>query len=106
VAGTESLTCLFERGTIAAGCPGGVPAPIGLRIARARQLAVAADATDRPRKRRRALIGAKKSLKKAVRVLATRKRRGLVEPGCAVVLEQALAELLARTDALRAPPGH
>jgi hypothetical protein len=99
--GFPSLTCLLERDTIATGCPSGVARPIRIPLEQARNQILAAGATERERKIRRGLGRARKALKKAIRVLE--KRRGRLESGCAAALEQALGDMLAKTDALRAP---
>jgi cysteine-rich repeat protein len=99
--GFTSLSCLFERDTIASGCPSGLLRPIRVPLERAQKQVLAAGKTDREAKIRRRLGRARKALRKAIRVLA--KRRARLDPGCAGTLEQALGDMLATTDTLRAP---
>jgi hypothetical protein len=94
--------CAFERNTIVTGCPLGLVRPIRTRLERARRLVTAASVAERPRKASRNLARARTALKQAARIAAARGRRRSIEAGCAAVLDQALGDMVARTEALRA----
>lgn len=98
-----SITCAFERPTIPSGCPAGVPNIIRSRLDRARQLVTVAGGTERPRTAWRVLGNARRALKQAARVTEARRRHGSIEPACATALADALGDILARTDTVRAP---
>jgi alkylation response protein AidB-like acyl-CoA dehydrogenase len=73
-------------------------------LGRARRLATAASTAERTPKVRRALGHARTALQQATRLVE--KRRGLLEPACVTALQQALADMLSRTEGLRAPLLH